>query len=411
MLIFTYYGMPLHIVRDLWVSIKNLQRRIASYFRYRKITANLNERFPNPTEEELQETDRTCIICREEMAPAGCKKLPCSHIFHVDCLKMWVQRQQTCPTCRSTIPTGPRAPPAAMVPPVHAQAAPPAAGAAAAPPAAPGAQPLQQQQRFRFGAAFAQPAMGVAAPAAAPAGVPAPAAVGAANAAANGGAVQGAQAPQPGAAGAAGLHGYGAAGYNPFMQPMMFAPPFGFGGYGMMPPPFGVPLGQPGAPGVPPQANMDPQAIQRQLDLLNAQLAVLQAATGQFPAAPAPNAGVAAAVLSVPSSAAPSAVPVASQSSTSAAPAAPAAAAASTASTASTATPTPSQPKQDIVDDLEEKAPAPAESEPEERAIPPAPMTEAERRRDELRRRYARIYGSSSTGASATEAKDESKTE
>ncbi|KAE8883002.1 hypothetical protein PF010_g25422 [Phytophthora fragariae] len=59
MLIFTYYGMPLHIVRDLWISIKNLQRRIASYFRYRKITAHLNERFPNPTEEELQETDRT----------------------------------------------------------------------------------------------------------------------------------------------------------------------------------------------------------------------------------------------------------------------------------------------------------------------------------------------------------------
>lgn len=94
MLIFSYYGMPLHIVRDLWVSIKNLQRRIASYFRYRKITANLNDRFPNPTEEELQETDRTCIICREEMNPEGCKKLPCSHIFHVDCLKMWVQRQQ-----------------------------------------------------------------------------------------------------------------------------------------------------------------------------------------------------------------------------------------------------------------------------------------------------------------------------
>lgn len=96
MIILTYYGMPLHIIRDLWVSIKNLQRRIASYFRYRKITANLNERFPSPTEEELQETDRTCIICREEMTPESCKKLPCSHIFHVDCLKMWVQRQQVC---------------------------------------------------------------------------------------------------------------------------------------------------------------------------------------------------------------------------------------------------------------------------------------------------------------------------
>jgi E3 ubiquitin-protein ligase synoviolin len=94
LIIFTYYGMPLHIVRDLWVSMKNLQRRIAAYFRYRKIAANLNERFPNPTEEELEATDRTCIICREEMTSALSKKLPCTHIFHVDCLRMWVQRQQ-----------------------------------------------------------------------------------------------------------------------------------------------------------------------------------------------------------------------------------------------------------------------------------------------------------------------------
>jgi E3 ubiquitin-protein ligase synoviolin len=371
MLIFTYYGMPLHIVRDLWVSIKNLQRRIASYFRYRKITANLNERFPNPTEEELQDTDRTCIICREEMAPAACKKLPCSHIFHVDCLKMWVQRQQTCPTCRSTIPTGPRAPPAPMVPPVNAQAAPPAAGAA---PAVPVAQPPQQQQQYRFGAAFGQPAMGVAVPAVAPA---AAGGAGGANAEAAP-AAQGA--PQPGVAG---LHGYGAAGFNPFLQPMMFAPPFGFGGYGMMPPPFGIPMGQPGA--APHQANMDPQAIQRQLDLLNAQLAVLQAATGQVPAVSVPHSGVAATAPPVPSTAS---VSAATQPSTSTVPATPAAPAAASA-------PTPSQLNQESADELEEKLPSPTAAEPEERAIPPAPMTEAERRREELRQRYARIYGSS----------------
>ncbi|ETW08937.1 hypothetical protein H310_01419 [Aphanomyces invadans] len=104
MIIFTYYGMPLHLLRDLWMSIQNLQRRIVAYFRYRRITANMNERFPNPTEEEMNETDRICIICREEMTLETAKKLPCTHIFHLNCLRMWLQRQQSCPTCRSNIP-------------------------------------------------------------------------------------------------------------------------------------------------------------------------------------------------------------------------------------------------------------------------------------------------------------------
>jgi hypothetical protein len=31
------------------------------------------------------------------------KKLPCDHIFHRNCLRSWFQRQQTCPTCRTSI--------------------------------------------------------------------------------------------------------------------------------------------------------------------------------------------------------------------------------------------------------------------------------------------------------------------
>ena len=130
MIIFTYYGLPLHTVRDLWMSIKGLQRRIEAYFRYRRITANMNTRFPNPTEEELDATDRTCIICREEMVPDGAKKLPCTHIFHITCLRMWLQRQQTCPTCRSNIPD---------------DATPPPDVAVAAPPAPDPAQPAAAQ--------------------------------------------------------------------------------------------------------------------------------------------------------------------------------------------------------------------------------------------------------------------------
>jgi hypothetical protein len=42
-----------------------------------------------------------CLICREPLA-AG-KKLSCSHCFHVDCLRMWLQHKQSCPLCRADI--------------------------------------------------------------------------------------------------------------------------------------------------------------------------------------------------------------------------------------------------------------------------------------------------------------------
>lgn len=46
-------------------------------------------------------SDATCIICREEMTTA--KKLLCGHLFHVHCLRSWLERQHTCPTCRAQI--------------------------------------------------------------------------------------------------------------------------------------------------------------------------------------------------------------------------------------------------------------------------------------------------------------------
>ncbi|CAM9684419.1 unnamed protein product [Chrysoparadoxa australica] len=112
-IIFSYYGMPLHIVRDLWVSYSNLRRRLQTYNRYRELTANMNERFPNATEEELEACEHTCIICRDHMEEG--KKLACGHIFHFQCLRLWLQQQQTCPTCRTEItarqvPAAPAAP-------------------------------------------------------------------------------------------------------------------------------------------------------------------------------------------------------------------------------------------------------------------------------------------------------------
>jgi E3 ubiquitin-protein ligase synoviolin len=99
--IFLNYGVPLHLIRELYETFRNFRIRVSDYVRYRKITSNMNERFPDATADELDASDATCIICREEMTTA--KKLLCGHLFHVHCLRSWLERQHTCPTCRAPI--------------------------------------------------------------------------------------------------------------------------------------------------------------------------------------------------------------------------------------------------------------------------------------------------------------------
>jgi E3 ubiquitin-protein ligase synoviolin len=115
-------------VRDLYWTFRNFRNRVADFLRYRRVTANMDERcahlagssrlgpvakgvtslwqehmfgqstladthsticrFPDATEEELQRADNTCIVCREDMAPGGRnKKLRCNHVFHLHCLR------------------------------------------------------------------------------------------------------------------------------------------------------------------------------------------------------------------------------------------------------------------------------------------------------------------------------------
>ncbi|KAJ3390743.1 E3 ubiquitin-protein ligase hrd1 [Lobulomyces angularis] len=126
-IVVNYYGLPLHIIRDLYMTLRSFIQRCKDLIQYRRATANMNERYPTPSTEELNATDRTCIICREEMEipivqpdprrvlPNTPKKLPCGHIFHFHCLKSWLERQQSCPTCRRSVLEAPT--PAATPPP------------------------------------------------------------------------------------------------------------------------------------------------------------------------------------------------------------------------------------------------------------------------------------------------------
>jgi E3 ubiquitin-protein ligase synoviolin len=96
-MLFSNYGLPIHIVREVWVAFHNFQRKLTSFLKYLRLTSNLDSRFENATAEEISAAG-DCLICREAMSSG--KKLPCSHVFHLDCLRMWLQHQQSCPLCR-----------------------------------------------------------------------------------------------------------------------------------------------------------------------------------------------------------------------------------------------------------------------------------------------------------------------
>ncbi|GAA5965387.1 hypothetical protein JCM3765_004880 [Sporobolomyces pararoseus] len=132
----TFYGLPLNILRDVYLTLRSFLLRIRDLRRYRLATKNMDTLYPNATREEMEQmTDKTCIICREDMefraaegeqtaqdgqqpptpvptsAPRPAqrgpnetpKKLPCGHVFHFHCLKSWLERQQSCPTCRRPV--------------------------------------------------------------------------------------------------------------------------------------------------------------------------------------------------------------------------------------------------------------------------------------------------------------------
>ena len=109
-LIILRHGLPLNMIRDVYVTARSFVTRFRALTRYLSATRDMDRRYPNATEAELNDmSDRTCIICRDELAlrdpqaqQAGPnttpKKLPCGHIFHFNCLRSWLERQQSCPT-------------------------------------------------------------------------------------------------------------------------------------------------------------------------------------------------------------------------------------------------------------------------------------------------------------------------
>nr|CAX75887.1 E3 ubiquitin-protein ligase synoviolin-B precursor [Schistosoma japonicum]CAX75888.1 E3 ubiquitin-protein ligase synoviolin-B precursor [Schistosoma japonicum] len=113
-IMWSLHPFPLFIARPIYLSIRSLKKAIRDVLMSRRAIRYMNTVFRDATADDLAaSSDTVCIICREEMslqtdssssaATPTLKRLPCSHIFHVACLRSWFQRQQTCPTCRMDV--------------------------------------------------------------------------------------------------------------------------------------------------------------------------------------------------------------------------------------------------------------------------------------------------------------------
>ncbi|RVE42505.1 hypothetical protein evm_012848 [Chilo suppressalis] len=130
------YTLPLFAFRPMYETMRSFKKAYNDVVLSRRAIRNMNTLYPDATAAELAAADNECIICREEMH-SGAKKLPCNHIFHAACLRLWFQRQQTCPTCRLNVLRAPAPSPDAGPAPAQRANPAPAPGPGAVPGQAP----------------------------------------------------------------------------------------------------------------------------------------------------------------------------------------------------------------------------------------------------------------------------------
>ncbi|XP_077236188.1 E3 ubiquitin protein ligase RIN2-like isoform X2 [Tasmannia lanceolata] len=101
------HGMSFHLVdavlfMNLRALVSATLKRIKGFLKLRRALSTLHGALPDATSEELHAYNDECAICKEPMAKA--KKLSCNHLFHLACLRSWLDQGlsevYSCPTCR-----------------------------------------------------------------------------------------------------------------------------------------------------------------------------------------------------------------------------------------------------------------------------------------------------------------------
>ena len=77
--------------------INKIRAKLASL----TVFLTIDKRLPDASPEQLEALQDSCAICREDMTAA--KVLPCGHLFHLVCLRDWLDQSPSCPICRRPV--------------------------------------------------------------------------------------------------------------------------------------------------------------------------------------------------------------------------------------------------------------------------------------------------------------------
>lgn len=85
---------PYGIMKALFTTLIKLYKKIILFKKYIGLIIDL---------ESIKEVEveGVCAICTDDIVRG--KKLQCTHVFHSSCLKMWCEREVSCPICRAEL--------------------------------------------------------------------------------------------------------------------------------------------------------------------------------------------------------------------------------------------------------------------------------------------------------------------
>lgn len=93
-LITLIYKFPFNIARSFLSTAVKLKKKLELFRDYLQLVKDLE------SIEEI-EINGSCAICTDNLEWG--KALKCTHAFHAQCLKMWCEREMTCPICRAPL--------------------------------------------------------------------------------------------------------------------------------------------------------------------------------------------------------------------------------------------------------------------------------------------------------------------
>ncbi|GJP77346.1 hypothetical protein CLOP_g7755 [Closterium sp. NIES-67] len=126
---FSFSVIDLVLFFNIRTLLAALSTRVAGFLRWHAALRLLRSTFPDASPAQITAFADDCAICREPLSSA--KRLPCGHLFHLSCLRSWLehgsQAPYSCPTCRRPLDSLPPHVLSSLSPPPQ----PPSAAAAA----------------------------------------------------------------------------------------------------------------------------------------------------------------------------------------------------------------------------------------------------------------------------------------